>query len=65
MTQDPDNSIVSLQSVAPAPPAPSQQAGQPLQDPRSHPATRVAGEGLVTAGRGMAPNAWTSAGMQR
>lgn len=36
--------------------------GAPLQDPRSHPLTRTAGEGLVTAGRGQAPNAATSAG---
>jgi hypothetical protein len=41
------------------------QFGAPLQDPRGHPATRIAGEGLVTAGRGQAPNAATFAGMQR
>jgi hypothetical protein len=37
----------------------------PLQDPRSHPSTRTLGEGLITAGRGQAPNAQTFAGLQR
>jgi hypothetical protein len=36
--------------------------GTPLGDPRSHPGTRTAGEGLITAGRGQAPNAQTFAG---
>jgi hypothetical protein len=40
-------------------------AGTPLQDPRSHPATRTLADGLITAGRGQAPNAQTFAGLQR
>lgn len=49
---------------APNPPPPTQvQApGSPLGDPRSSPATREAVEGLVTAGKGQAPNAPTFAG---
>lgn len=58
----PVNVIAEPLAQAPSDPVVSPQAGVPLQDPRSHPLTRVLNtEGLVTWGRGQGQHARNSA----